>query len=144
MSEHCPDPVDVHVGARVRMRRLMLGLSQDKLAETIGLTFQQIQKYEKGANRIGAGRLFRLANALDVPVQFFYEDLQGGDAVPASSQELIALLATPDGMRLCRYFADIKDPHVKRRLLELVKSLSVQTQPMSDAEKSVGSDSSIH
>ena len=144
MSEHCPDPVDIHVGARVRMRRLMLGLSQDKLAETIGLTFQQIQKYEKGANRIGASRLFQLANALDVPVQFFYEDLQkeGGDST--SSHELLTLLATPDGMRLCRYFADIKDVHVKRRLLDLVKSLSSQSQTLGDTDKSVGADTSIH
>ena len=144
MSEHCPDPVDIHVGARVRMRRLMLGFSQDKLAETIGLTFQQIQKYEKGANRIGASRLFQLANALDVPVQFFYEDLKGERADAASSQDLVALLATPDGLRLCRYFADIKDPHVKRRLVDLVKSLSGASQAMSDSETSISSDSSVH
>ncbi|MEL6112827.1 MAG: helix-turn-helix transcriptional regulator [Pseudomonadota bacterium] len=124
MTENSPDPVDVHVGARVRMRRLMLGLSQDKLAETVGLTFQQIQKYEKGSNRIGASRLFQLAGALNVPVQYFYEDLRKPSGLNKSADEVAALLTTPDGMRLCRYFSAIKDLHVRRKLLDLVKSLA--------------------
>ena len=90
MTENSPDPVDVHVGARVRMRRLMLGLSQDKLAETVGLTFQQIQKYEKGANRIGASRLFQLASALNVPVQYFYEDLRKPGGMNKTADEVAA------------------------------------------------------
>ena len=74
-----PNPIDVHVGSRVRFRRMLLGMSQEKLGEKLGLTFQQIQKYEKGINRIGASRLFDLAQVLGVPVQFFYEEAPSGD-----------------------------------------------------------------
>ncbi|MCB1514247.1 MAG: helix-turn-helix transcriptional regulator [Hyphomicrobiaceae bacterium] len=79
------NPMDVHVGTRVRMRRMILGLSQEKLGELLGLTFQQIQKYEKGINRIGASRLFELSKVLDVPVQFFFEQAPGGEAIGAVS-----------------------------------------------------------
>src|SRR5262245_30468310 len=74
-----PNPIDVHVGSRVRFRRMLLGMSQEKLGEKLGLTFQQIQKYEKGINRIGASRLFDLAQVLGVPVQFFYEEAPAGE-----------------------------------------------------------------
>src|SRR5919198_2668524 len=73
-----PNPIDIHVGGRVRLRRTLLGMSQEKLAEAIGLTFQQVQKYERGANRVGASRLFDLARGLDVPVSYFFEDMAPG------------------------------------------------------------------
>src|SRR5512145_1807794 len=73
-----PNPIDVHVGSRVRLRRTLLGMSQEKLGEAIGLTFQQVQKYERGANRIGSSRLFDLARVLDVPVSYFFEDMAPG------------------------------------------------------------------
>src|ERR687887_971680 len=82
-SKGFPNPIDVHVGSRIRLRRTLLGMSQERLAEAIGLTFQQVQKYERGANRIGASRLFELAHVLDVPVGFFFEDMPRGDAAMA-------------------------------------------------------------
>ena len=116
---------------------MMAGLSQDKLGEALGLTFQQVQKYEKGINRIGASRLFEIAKILGVPVQFFYDDadvdLTPGFAEPApalsstdssAGDEVMALIASPDGMQLCRAFARISDASVRRRVLELVKTLA--------------------
>ena len=87
LEDGAPNPVDVHVGSRMRLRRTMLGLSQEKLGEAIGLTFQQVQKYERGANRIGASRLFDLARVLDVPVSFFFDDMP--DAAAASSPSAV-------------------------------------------------------
>ena len=131
MEKKTPHPIDVHVGARVRMRRLILGMSQDKLGDALGLTFQQIQKYEKGANRIGASRLFELAKILKVNIQYFYSDFNGADLQMGFSEDdadttgpEMAALATPEGMQLCRYFAEIKDIQIKRKLLDLVKTLA--------------------
>src|SRR4028119_625057 len=76
-AEHRPSPIDVHVGSRVRLRRTLLGMSQEKLGEALGLTFQQVQKYERGVNRIGASRLFDLSRVLDVPISFFFDDMPG-------------------------------------------------------------------
>src|SRR5512147_1895392 len=94
MPPGVPNPVDIHVGSRVRLRRTLLGLSQEKLGEAVGLTFQQIQKYERGANRIGASRLFEFSRILDVPVSFFFDDMaergKGGE-----SQEPLALSDQP-------------------------------------------------
>lgn len=129
MSKKSPHPIDVHVGGRVRLRRMMLGMSQDKLGEALGLTFQQIQKYEKGVNRIGASRIFQIAKILSVPIQFFYDDYEGASA-PGFAEEggsddsFMALLNTPEGVQLCRYFSEINDTKVKKRVLDLVKSLA--------------------
>jgi transcriptional regulator with XRE-family HTH domain len=125
------NPIDVHVGSRVRLRRMLLGMSQEKLGEHLGLTFQQIQKYEKGINRIGASRLFDLAKVLGVPVQFFYEELpvSGGDGAtgfaerPAESYA-IEFLGSREGLELNKAFARISDPRVRRSIVELVRAFA--------------------
>jgi transcriptional regulator with XRE-family HTH domain len=126
-----PNPVDVHVGARVRLRRTLLGMSQEKLGDAIGLTFQQVQKYERGANRIGASRLYHLSQVLDVPVAFFFDDIggsmsmpkmAGGVAEPQASFETRDL-AKREILELARAYDRIKDEKVRKRLLELTKSL---------------------
>ena len=129
MGKKAPHPVDVHVGGRVRMRRMLLGMSQDKLGDALGLTFQQIQKYEKGVNRIGASRIFEIAQILDVPIQYFYEDFNSRSAralgfAEGDEDSFMQLLQTPEGVQLCRHFAEIKDAKVRKRVLELVKTLS--------------------
>ena len=129
-----PNPVDIHVGSRVRLRRTLLGLSQDKLGQALGLTFQQVQKYERGANRIGASRLFELSHILDVPVSFFYDDMP--DAVAAASgppaggfhdQPQAApetdSLSRRETLELVRAYYRIANPKVRKRLFELTKSL---------------------
>ncbi|MBI1651278.1 helix-turn-helix domain-containing protein [Hyphomicrobium sulfonivorans] len=128
------NPVDVHVGARVRLRRMLLGMSQEKLGEHLGLTFQQIQKYEKGINRIGASRLFDLSQVLGVPVQFFYEELSAGgaDAVagfgerPAESYA-VEFLGSREGLELNKAFARITDPRVRRSIVDLVRAFAGET-----------------
>jgi len=129
-----PNPIDVQVGSRVRLRRNMLGLSQEKLGEAIGLTFQQVQKYERGANRIGASRLHELSRVLDVPVSFFFDDMDPvrAPAIPAGFAEPPAEAFESDPLRrretvelVDAYFA-IDDPAVRRRLLELAKALGVE------------------
>lgn len=125
-----PHPVDVHVGSRVRLRRLMLGMSQDTLGVALGLTFQQIQKYEKGINRIGASRVFKLAETLSVPIQYFYDDYIDGDAAALGMAEgdagaaFMELVSSPEGVQLCRYFAEISDPKVRKRVLDLVRTIA--------------------
>ncbi len=130
-----PNPVDIHVGSRVRLRRTLLGLSQEKLGEAVGLTFQQIQKYERGANRIGSSRLYALSRILDVPVSFFFEDMpaeisgKGGRPVPGvvarTQQEFSAdPLAKRETLELVRAYYKIKEPTVRKRLFELAKSLA--------------------
>lgn len=130
-----PNPIDVHVGGRVRLRRTLLGLSQGKLGEAVGLTFQQIQKYERGANRIGASRLFQLSRVLDVPVSFFFDDmseeLSNEDLRSFASDEEDTPTLEPDSMvkretlELVRAYYRISDPAVRKRLFELTKSLSI-------------------
>ena len=132
-NKRAPHPMDIHVGSRVRLRRMMQGISQDKLGEELGLTFQQVQKYEKGVNRIGASRLYDIARVLDVPVQFFYDDFGDGpetmigfaETNPKTEEraDFMQLLSTPEGMQLCRAYAAIKDYQVRRRVLDLVKAL---------------------
>ena len=126
------NPIDVHVGTRVRMRRMLLGMSQEKLGELLGLTFQQVQKYEKGVNRIGASRLYELSRVLDVPIQYFYEDahLQSGEAPPGGFADgdgtayVADVLGSRDGLELNKAFARISDPSVRRSIVDLVKSIS--------------------
>jgi transcriptional regulator with XRE-family HTH domain len=130
-----PNPMDIHVGSRVRLRRMVIGMSQEKLGEKMGLTFQQIQKYEKGTNRIGASRLYQLALILDVPVQFFFEDapvgmtgrnlaVGAGFAEAKTEAYLLDFLNSRDGLELNRAFVKITDPKVRKRVVELVRALS--------------------
>jgi transcriptional regulator with XRE-family HTH domain len=135
-----PHPIDRHVGARLRMRRMLVGMSQEKLGEALGITFQQIQKYEKGANRIGASRLQELARILNVPPAFFFEDAPSGEAAPAgfaepsASSYVIDFLSTAEGLQLNRAFALIRDPKVRRRILDLVASLAQEPgEPSADS-----------
>jgi len=126
------NPIDVHVGSRVRLRRMLLGMSQEKLGEHLGLTFQQIQKYEKGINRIGASRLFDLAKVLGVPVQFFYEELpasSSGDGTTAFAERpaenyAVEFLGSREGLELNKAFARITDPRVRRSIVELVRAFA--------------------
>ena len=128
-----PNPIDVHVGSRVRLRRNMLGLSQEKLGEAIGLTFQQVQKYERGANRIGASRLHDLSRVLDVPVSFFFDDMDPvrAPAIPAGFAEPAAEAFDADPLRrretieLVGAYYRIDDPALRRRLFELARALAV-------------------
>jgi transcriptional regulator with XRE-family HTH domain len=127
-----PNPIDVRIGARLRLRRNMLGLSQEKLGEAIGLTFQQVQKYERGANRIGASRLHELSRVLDVPVSFFFDDTDpvrapamGGFAEPAAEAfESSDPLRKQETVELVRAYFSIEDAVVRRRLLDLAKALA--------------------
>ncbi len=128
-----PNPVDVHVGARVRVRRTLLGLSQEKLGDAIGLTFQQVQKYERGANRIGSSRLFDLSRVLDVPLGFFFEDMPSDVAAssPAQTRGMaeepviyeLDPMAKRETLELVRAYYKITDPHIRKRLFELTKAL---------------------
>jgi len=127
------NPIDGHVGARVRLRRTLLGMSQEKLGEAIGLTFQQVQKYERGANRIGASRLFDLSRVLDVPVSFFFDDMSTETSsvsrvTPgmAESQQTFEgqELGKREILELARAFDRIKDEKVRRRILDLTKSVA--------------------
>jgi transcriptional regulator with XRE-family HTH domain len=124
------NPVDVHVGARVRLRRMLLGMSQEKLGEHLGLTFQQIQKYEKGINRIGASRLFDLSQVLGVPVQFFYEELAVGQGARAAGfserpeSYAVEFLGSREGLELNKAFARITDPRVRRSIVDLVRAFA--------------------
>jgi transcriptional regulator with XRE-family HTH domain len=130
-----PNPVDIHVGARVRLRRTLLGLSQEKLADAIGLTFQQVQKYERGANRIGASRLFELSRVLDVPVSFFFEDMgpdvtsryaarAAGMAESSQAAYETDALARRETLELVRAYYRIREPHVRKKVAELVKTMA--------------------
>lgn len=128
-----PNPIDVHVGSRVRLQRMLLGVSQERLGERLGLTFQQIQKYEKGVNRIGASRLFDLAQVLGVPIQFFYDDAPAGEpqaaAAPGMAERsadgyIFDFLNTREGLELNRAFARISDPKSRRAILDLVRKLA--------------------
>lgn len=136
--EHRASPIDVHVGSRVRLRRTLLGMSQEKLGEALGLTFQQIQKYERGVNRIGASRLFDLARVLDVPIGFFFDDMSpelGGNSATrargpgfgfAEGQEGFEddTLHRRETLELVRAYYRITDPSVRKRVFDLIKTLS--------------------
>lgn len=134
MAEN-PHPVDIYVGSRVRLCRTLKGLSQQKLAQALGLTFQQVQKYERGANRIGASRIFELSQILDVPPSFFFDGAPGGDAGGEAAAGLSEAEQTPfDSERLfrreilefVRAYDKIADPAVRKRLFELVKAIGGQ------------------
>jgi transcriptional regulator with XRE-family HTH domain len=135
-SSRRANPVDVHVGSRVRLRRMLLGMSQEKLGERLGLTFQQVQKYEKGVNRIGASRLYELAKVLGVSISFFYDEapesmsavgsagtVPGFSEMPAESYAA-EFLSSREGLELNKAFAKIADPKVRRTIVDLVRSLA--------------------
>jgi transcriptional regulator with XRE-family HTH domain len=123
-----PNPIDVHVGGRVRLRRMMLGMSQERLGEQLGITFQQIQKYEKGTNRIGASRLQNIATVLSVPVGFFFDGAPGqgsnGAADSKSGSYVVDFLSSSEGLQLNRAFVRISDSKVRRRVVDLVRALA--------------------
>jgi transcriptional regulator with XRE-family HTH domain len=131
IAKKAPNPVDKHVGSRVRMRRMMLAMSQEKLGDALGLTFQQVQKYEKGTNRIGASRLQQISHILQVPVSFFFEgapsvalaraDGMGEAPSPAYVSDF---LATSDGLALTKAFMRIGDSKLRRRIVDLVEQIA--------------------
>ena len=131
IAKKAPNPTDKHVGARVRMRRMMLSMSQEKLGDALGLTFQQVQKYEKGANRIGASRLQQIAHILQVPVAFFFD---GAPAAPGQTHDGFSeapspsyvsdFLATSDGLALVKSFQRLKDAKLRRRIVDLVEQIA--------------------
>ncbi len=130
MAGKKPNPVDTHVGSRVRLRRMLLGMSQERLGNAMGLTFQQVQKYEKGVNRIGASRLFHISRILDVPVQFFFEEAPqtdgaavAGMAEPESETFILEFLNSREGLELNRAFVKIGDPKVRKSVVDLVRAL---------------------
>ncbi len=133
-----PNPVDVHVGARVRLRRTLLGMSQEKLGEAIGLTFQQVQKYERGANRIGSSRLYDLSRVLDVPIGFFFDDMPADVAASSPGQSRgmaedpvsyeLDPMAKRETLELVRGYYKITDPHIRKRLFELTKALGTAAE----------------
>ncbi|CAL4865914.1 MULTISPECIES: helix-turn-helix domain-containing protein [Asticcacaulis] len=128
-AERGPNPVDLHVGARVRMRRKFLGMSQEGLAETIELTFQQVQKYERGSNRISASKLYEISRALKAPVAYFFEGYGENEAVEGfseseSEQFVHGFLMTTEGIELAEAFPRIKNAKHRRRILELVRALA--------------------
>jgi transcriptional regulator with XRE-family HTH domain len=130
MAKKSPNPIDKHVGSRVRMRRMMLGMSQEKLGGGLGITFQQVQKYEKGTNRIGASRLQHISHILQVPVALFFEGDPHQPGQPkglgeASSPAYVSeFLATSDGLALTKAFMRIEEPKVRRRIVDLVQEIA--------------------
>jgi transcriptional regulator with XRE-family HTH domain len=127
MVKKAPNPIDKHVGSRVRMRRMMLQMSQEKLGEALALTFQQVQKYEKGTNRIGASRMQQIAQVLQVPVSFFFEGAPGGsapDGAAPSPSFVSDFLASADGLALTRAFMRLKNPKLRRRIVDLVEEIA--------------------
>jgi len=128
MVKKAPNPIDKHVGSRVRLRRMMLGMSQERLGDALDLTFQQVQKYEKGTNRIGASRLQQISQILQVPVSFFFEGAptsrEGaeGDEPPAPTY-VSEFLASSEGLALTKAFMQIEDLKVRRRIVDLVEAI---------------------
>jgi transcriptional regulator with XRE-family HTH domain len=127
-----PNSIDKHVGGRVRMRRMMLKMSQTALGDALGLTFQQVQKYEKGTNRIGAGRLQHIAHFLQVPIEFLFDGAPGGstkDINPLTFDYVSDFVATSDGLALLKAFTQLKDIAMRRRVLNLIEQISQQQRP---------------
>ena len=134
--ESRPSPIDVHVGSRIRLRRTLLGMSQERLGDQLGLTFQQVQKYERGINRVGASRLFDLARVLDVPISFFFDDMPDGLAgsIGGGSRRALGMADAQDAfgddtmtrretLELVRAYYRITDPAVRKRVFDLIKSM---------------------
>jgi transcriptional regulator with XRE-family HTH domain len=134
MTKKTPNPIDKHVGSRVRMRRMMISMSQEKLGERLGITFQQVQKYEKGTNRIGASRLHQIASILGVPVAFLYEGAPGGEGAAAGFADtgnpayVSDFMATSEGLALAKAFMKVSDPKLRRRIVDLVEAMVVANE----------------
>lgn len=128
MAKKQANPIDAQVGNRVRLRRMLIGMSQERLGELLGLTFQQVQKYEKGVNRIGAGRLFEVSRILGVGIDYFYEgvnsQLAGGFSENGTSPPVMEFVSSGEGLQLSLAFMKIKDPKLRKRVLDLVKQMS--------------------
>ena len=143
------NPVDLHIGQRVRHRRWLLGMTQQQLAQSVGIRFQQIQKYEKGTNRIGASRLFQLSKILEVPVGYFFEDAFA-NAAPAQAMQglhepeqegyLLDFLNSREGLDLNKAFARIQDPKVRRRVIDLVRALSEEKPDAKEGQPGIEND----
>ncbi|HEV3397429.1 MAG TPA: helix-turn-helix transcriptional regulator [Xanthobacteraceae bacterium] len=135
MAKKSPNPIDQHVGNRIKLRRMMLGMSQGTLGNALGLTFQQVQKYEKGTNRVGASRLQQISQALQVPVAFFFEGVPSapGRPDPAGNEsepgDMSNFLATSEGLALTRAFMRIKDAGLRRRIVDLVQGIAGENGP---------------
>lgn len=134
------NPVDAHVGRQVRTRRRVLGISQEKLAGQLGLTFQQVQKYERGSNRVSASKLYEIARALNSPISYFFDGLadptaERADGMQESHNEQFVhdFLMTPEGLELAETFPRIRERAVRRKILDLVRSLSGDNSDSSDA-----------
>jgi transcriptional regulator with XRE-family HTH domain len=129
-----PDPIDLHVGTRVRLRRLLVGLSQEKLGDALGVTFQQVQKYEKGTNRIGASRLQQASKILGVPVNFFFEGapmdgaLTAGFSEPTEAVYMADFANTAEGAQLINAFLRIKEPKLRKKIIDLVVAMAASVQ----------------
>jgi len=126
VKQEKPNPTDVYVGSRLRLRRTLMGMSQEKLGEAINLTFQQVQKYERGANRIGASRLLDLARVLDVPVSYFFDEIAPAGADPAETAQDAKAdpMLKRETLELVRAYYRVPDANVRRRLLDLVRALA--------------------
>jgi transcriptional regulator with XRE-family HTH domain len=124
------NPIDIQVGNRVRIRRMLIGMSQERLGDLLGLTFQQVQKYEKGVNRIGAGRLFEVSRILNVPVNFFYEGVSEVTGQPGElgGAPVMDFVSSGEGLQLSLAFMKIKDARVRKRVLDLVRSLAEEEE----------------
>lgn len=134
-SKRMANPIDQYVGARIRMRRIMLGMSQERLGDAIGLTFQQIQKYEKGINRIGASRLQQVGHVLNVPVEFFFEGAPGQNSIlpidngfgeNATAHYVTEFMSTNEGVHLMQAFLRIKDVKIRKRIVDLIEVMSTE------------------
>ncbi|MHB2168281.1 helix-turn-helix domain-containing protein [Alsobacter sp. R-9] len=141
VTKKSPNPVDKHVGSRVRMRRVLIGMSQERLGDALGLTFQQVQKYEKGTNRIGASRLQQISQILGMPVEFFFEGAPLPEAqVPADGFSEVSdtpyvadFLASNEGVQLNRAFLRIRDPKLRRRVVDLVTAIAGEDELLHEA-----------
>lgn len=134
MARRDPNYIDVHVGTRIRMRRQLINMSQERLGELLGITFQQVQKYEKGANRISASRLFYAAKTLGVPINFFYEGLpglegEGGLKEGAQPDEFLAALMTAEGIQLAKAFRDANSPQKRKLIANLARQVADSKDP---------------
>ena len=142
MIKKSPNAIDVHVGSRIRLRRTMLGMSQERLGEGLGITFQQVQKYEKGTNRVGASRLQNIAGLLSAPISFFFEGSPGpiveGD--DAASETISQIMHSKECFTLARHFVAIEDKKVQQKVLALVKSLSLEKSEAASEEGNLHSD----
>ena len=136
-AEKSPNPVDLYVGGRIRMRRRSLGVSQEKLADELGLTFQQVQKYERGANRVSASKLYEIARSLQTPVAFFFEGLN--DPTTASAYDAAPdafvheFLMTNEGLELAAVFPKVKKSRLLRRILDLVRTMAEEDDALEPA-----------